>query len=93
MSIDVILIKIILKDVNIPYEVVSLLGDNRALITFASKKGLQFVLYRKVNVKDFFNDIVAWNSQIHCLKWLVWINAYGIPIQFWPLELFQSIKK
>lgn len=41
LSTDVLLIKTILNDTKISYAVVSLLSDDRALITFASKEDLK----------------------------------------------------
>lgn len=51
---DVLLMKSILKDLEVIYKDVSLLEDNKALISFKEDSNLQSFLLSKDSFKDFF---------------------------------------
>lgn len=88
---DVLLIKSILNDMNIVFESVSLMGDNRVLITFASNKFLYDFITTKDSFKEFFHLVDYWSSKVQSSKKFLWINVIEIPLQFWNLEFFNII--
>lgn len=57
VSADALLIKTILVDTDFSYVNVSLLGDNRVLISFASKGDRDSFMSQKMALKDYFMDI------------------------------------
>lgn len=89
---DVLLMKSILNDTNVRFDSVSLLGDNRVLVTFATKQLLDDFVTSKDSFSEFFNSVEYWStSQVQSVKRFVWINVIGIPLQFWNLDFFKVI--
>lgn len=90
---DVLLIKQILRDIQITVECASLLGDNRVLLTFSSQAQKNSFLAMIDYFHDFFSDIKIWDEDQNVSKRFLWINVYGIPLHFWSLDLFKEIGK
>lgn len=88
---DVFIIKTILKDVEVPFISVSLIGDNRVLISFDSNENLQGFLNLQDSFKEYFMDLKAWNDQCSISRWFLWINVFEIPAEFRTLDFFKEI--
>lgn len=90
-STDILLIKSILRDMDVEFRNASLSGDNKSLITFDSLQNLNSFVSLKDTMIEFFSSIHVWDKNFWVLKIFSWINILGIPLQFWYLELFKSI--
>lgn len=82
LNTDVFLVKTSLSDAEVICDDVSLLRDNRVLISFDSHEKFSLFLGMKEAFKEFFYDIVAWKRNAMASKRMVLINVVDIPIRF-----------
>lgn len=86
ISVDVFLIKSILKNIEVSFDKVSLIGDNRVIISFASKDNMLAFLNSKCSFQEYFSQLLQWDDHFHVSKRFLLINIYGVPPQFWTVS-------
>lgn len=82
VSSDVLLIKSILKNIQLSADCVSLLGDNRMLLTFSSQELRDSFLNMQDSLQDCFSSLKAWDENVVVSKRFLWINVFGIPLKY-----------
>lgn len=88
---DILVLKSILKDLEVSYDDVSLLGNNRAIVSFKEVSHLKSFINFKDSFKDFFVFMSEWNEGVRASNILTWINVYGIPLLYWHLDFSRKI--